>query len=362
MNPNEEYVQIKPQYFLHGMYVDSDIYYIQANKPVLFCKSSIITEEKIRKLREIADLNAPIYIQKATYHILMQQYESMNKTHTAMEQRCRGAQKEFGKRVQQAKFTNKVDVAEMKKISDVLEDTVDQVELSHLIQWISYMRDNDEYLCTHSVNVGVLSGLIGKWLGYEPEKEKKLVLTGLLHDIGKTKIDDRIINKPGRLTSEEFTEIKKHPLHTYKILKNSGIEDEEILSGAMGHHEKGNGSGYPDGLSIDKISTFARIISIADIYDAMVAKRTYKDAQSPFVVLDEFYRNKFSDLDIRLVDIFLEHMAGEMIGKQTILSDGRMAEVVFIEKSNFLYPMVKCNGEVINTSPNLRCETLCMDL
>lgn len=355
----EDYIQIKPDFFLKGMYIDSDIFYVQNGKAVLFCQQAIITEEKINKLKAISESNAPIFVSKQGYIFLMQQYESIKNINEEQAKNYRKTKDMFAKQAEEIRRTGKVDTKQSEMLADMVNETLDRAELSYIVQWVSYMRDTDEYLCTHSVNVSMLNGMMGKWLGLSTEEEKKLVLAGLLHDIGKVKIAEEIINKPGKLTKEEYEIVKRHPLFSYDILMSSGIKDEEILSGARGHHEKGNGSGYPDGLVLDKISLFARVTAISDIYDAMVAKRAYKDACSPFQVLDEFYKNKFSDLDIRLVDIFLDRMANDMIGRDAVLSDGRMGKIVFIDKDNIAYPVVKSGDEIIYTTFNLRCEALC---
>ena len=260
------------------------------------------------------------------------------------------------------KQNGEIEMKEAVKLVQTVNETVEQAELSFLIHWISYMRDSDEYLYTHGVNVGILNGMMARWLELSDEDEQRLILVGLLHDVGKTLIKDEIINKAEKLTKEEYDEVKKHSIHSYELLKKSGITDELVLSGVRGHHEKGNGSGYPDGLKLKEIPLFARITSISDIYDAMVAKRVYKEAHSPFEVLDEFYRNKYSDLDIRLVDLFLDKMATELIGKDAVLSNGKIARIVYLEKTNFAYPIVQCEDKVIVTSDDLKCVTLFSDL
>lgn len=362
MDTKDEFVQMKPEYFLKGMYVDSDVFYILENRPVLFCRQEVITDEKLTKLRTITEDNAPVFVARESYERLIRQYHHLKWVNEEQAKKYRETKEKFAGIIQESRKSGVTKVDEAAKLANIMDASINNVELSFIIQWLSYMRESDEYLCTHSVNVGILNGLMGKWLGVDKERERKLVLTGLLHDIGKTRIDEAVLNKPGRLTGEEFEEIKKHPVYSYEILKKSGVTDADILDGARGHHEKGNGSGYPDGLGLEQIGLFARITAISDIYDAMVAKRVYKEASTPFEVLDEFYRNKFSDLDIRLVDVFLERMAGELSGREVILSDGRLGKIVFIEKTGFAYPVVQCQDEIINTNKRLRCVSLCADI
>lgn len=362
MEKKEEFCRIEPEYFLKGMYVDTDVFYIQDNKPVLFCKQAIITDHKIIKLQKIAEQGAPIFLSRQGYNRLMEEYSHFKNNNQMHAEKYEEVKKKFSGLYEAGKETGKIELGDAGKLVEMVSGSLENVEFSFILQWISYMRGVDEYLYTHSVNVAILNGLMSKWIGLSEEEEKNLVLTGLLHDIGKTKIDEGVLNKPGGLTPEEFEAVKQHPVHSYRILKDSGITNENILRGARGHHEKGNGSGYPDKLLLEDIPFYARITAISDIYDAMVAKRVYKEAKTPFEVLDEFYRNKFSDLDIRLVDIFLNKMANEMIGRNVIISDGRTAKIVFMEKSNFAYPVVQCGEEVIYTSKSLKCESLCMNI
>lgn len=277
----------------------------------------------------------------------------------SMDMRFREFRLDISLACDEAKSSGRIDSEDAKALAEQVNKSLEEADLAFILQWISYMRDQGEYLNTHSLNVGLLNGLLGRWLKLPAEDIEKLVFTGLFHDVGKARIADKILDKPDKLTKEEFDEMKKHPLYSYEILKASGITDDNILKGVKGHHEKVNGNGYPEGLTLEDITLFGRITSISDIYDAMAASKSYKAASTPFEVLHEFSRNKFSELDIRLVDIFLNRMASEMAGREVVLSDGRKCSIVFADVSKFAYPVVKCGEEIINTSKELRCETLC---
>jgi HD-GYP domain-containing protein (c-di-GMP phosphodiesterase class II) len=126
----------------------------------------------------------------------------------------------------------------------------------------------------------------------------------------------------------------------------------------LSHHEKLNGTGYPNGIKLDQLSLFARVTAVSDVYDAMVAKRPYKDRNSPFKILAEFALHKFSHLDISIVNIFLEKMPAALAGKNVLLSDGRIAKIVYINPHNFTYPIVEIEGNLISTSPDLECVSM----
>ncbi|MCL2638073.1 MAG: HD-GYP domain-containing protein [Oscillospiraceae bacterium] len=229
-------------------------------------------------------------------------------------------------------------------------------DISLIIDSINNIRSVDEYLHTHSLNVAFLNGLMAKWLRYDKKRHDELVKTGLLHDIGKLLIPDSILNKPARLTKEEFETIKKHSVLSFEMLVNSGIREKALLLGIVQHHEKLNGSGYPHGLTAKDITDFARITSISDIYDAMIAKRAYKDAQSPFTILENFAEEGYSMLDIKLVKLFIDCMIGELKGKFMVLSDGSVAKVAMVNERNLKYPMMELeDGTIISTTPELYC-------
>lgn len=144
---------------------------------------------------------------------------------------------------------------------------------------------HDYYTHTHSINVTLYALALGAFLKLDSETLKILGTAALLHDLGKSRVDNGIINKNGKLNENEFREMKKHPATGYLIAKKVGITDERILSAIRHHHEKMDGTGYPDGLKDPEISFFARLIGTCDIFDALTTKRSYKEAMSSFQAL-----------------------------------------------------------------------------
>lgn len=136
----------------------------------------------------------------------------------------------------------------------------------------------DNYTHTHSQNVSMYSVEIGRKLGISQELLEKLEFSAILHDVGKIGIPDSILLKPGKLTDEEYQIIKNHTIYGAEILSQIKYVDKEILSGALEHHERLDGSGYPYGKKNGEISLFGRIIGIVDVYDALSTKRSYKEA------------------------------------------------------------------------------------
>jgi HD-GYP domain-containing protein (c-di-GMP phosphodiesterase class II) len=202
---------------------------------------------------------------------------------------------------------------------------------------------------------------MGKWLGLDEEEIENLILLGLVHDIGKTKIPPEILNSPNKLTYEEFMIMKRHPVYTYELLNNNSKFNEKMKRGALHHHERMNGTGYPARLRADSIPVYSRVTSISDVYDAMVSERLHKRAESPFKVLLQLQTDQFSGLDIRLMNIFNEQMPKELIGKSVLLSDGRAATVRHINDLKMEYPVVEVDNEIIVTNKDLHCLSMIID-
>lgn len=162
----------------------------------------------------------------------------------------------------------------------------------------------DAYTKGHSTRVAEYSRMIAERAGKDEDYQVAIYFMGLLHDIGKIGVKDEIINKPGRLTDEEFAMIKSHPAIGYDILKNM-TEIENIEYGARWHHERYDGTGYPDGIKGEEIPEYARIIAIADAYDAMASNRSYRSAMPQDVIREEIIKGKGRQFDPELADIML---------------------------------------------------------
>lgn len=174
-----------------------------------------------------------------------------------------------------------------------------------LIQTLSKtIEAKDKYTKGHSARVAKYSAMIGARCGYHGEQLKALEYAALLHDVGKIGISDAIINKTERLTDEEFAEIKKHPVIGYEILSEIS-EIPELKVGARWHHERYGGTGYPDRLGGEDIAEIARIISVADAYDAMTSTRSYRDCLPQNVVREEIQRGRGRQFDPQFADIML---------------------------------------------------------
>lgn len=219
--------------------------------------------------------------------------------------------------------------AEFSKVREIVEQILNEVSgTPELMVGLSAIRNFDEDTFTHSVNVCVLSLILGKALLYRREELVKLGMGALLHDVGKMKIPREILGKPDRLTREEFEQIKTHSLAGYEILK--GKVEISLLSAhvALQHHEKVDGSGYPRGLRGGEIHEFARITAIADMFDALTSDRAYRCRVPPHEAARLLKLKSGKHLDERLTTRFLERIAFYPNGTIVRLNNGEVGVVV----------------------------------
>lgn len=197
---------------------------------------------------------------------------------------------------------------EVKKQTKAAEERREKIERlsGQIIVTLAKTIDaKDKYTNGHSERVAAYAREIARRIGLSEEEQQAVYYMGLLHDIGKIGISDAIINKTEKLTDEEYRIIKMHPVIGEEILRNIS-EMPDIIIGAKYHHEKYDGSGYPDGIAGDDIPLPARIIGIADAYDAMASKRSYRDVLPQKVVREEIRKGRGTQFEPRCTDILLE--------------------------------------------------------
>lgn len=193
------------------------------------------------------------------------------------------------------------------------------------------LRQIDDSTYAHSINVAIISRMIGIWLNYSDKELDLLTLCGLLHDIGKCCIPSQIISKPAKLTPEEYSEVQKHTLLGYEILKPMPL-DEHVKNVALMHHERCDGTGYPNHLKGNEIDDFAAIVAIADVYDAMTSNRCYRAGLCPFEVIAQFEQEGLQKYKPKYILTFLSRIANTYINNTVRLNDGTVGEIVLINK------------------------------
>lgn len=190
------------------------------------------------------------------------------------------------------------------------------------------IRDIDSYTYLHSVDVCIYSVILGKNLGYSKDMLMDLGMGAILHDVGKCKIPSKILFKPGKLTTDEYSLMMLHTVYGAEILKSSYGMNSRIANIAFQHHEKWNGSGYPTGIAAYDIDPFPRIVSLVDVYDALISDRVYRKGEQPHIATDYIKRNSGILFDPYIVNLFMENIAIYFEGTLVQLSTGELGYVM----------------------------------
>ncbi len=206
------------------------------------------------------------------------------------------------------------------------------------------LRTYDNFTYAHSVNVAVYACVIGIGLGYDETSLKNLVTAALLHDLGKLTVPEDIINKPTRLTKEEYNLIKKHPTLSYELIKDDRNISNEVKEAVLSHHENEDGTGYPNGTRGESQSEFTKILHVADVYDALVSERPYKQPYSPYEAAEYMMGGCGILFDQRIVEALLDFVPLYPKGTRVTLSNGKKGIIMKNDGFNNLRPIIKMDS------------------
>lgn len=355
---------IAMEYLSEGMLAEGNIYCYVENKPVLMVpQGTYLTEVTIEKMKKADIIFRNIYVPKAFYQTLhsLELPDSLHQEHLEKQIGYQVAKQQTTKLIHDVARTGTVSAAQTKLLAKGILQKLDSTTAALVLQCINGKNKVDEYFYTHSTNVAFLNGLMAKWLRLSPEETSLLIACGLLHDIGKIKTPTEILYAPRALLQDEFEIMKQHPIHSYELLQCSPSIHPSIPLSARHHHERMNGTGYPDGLSADAIPYYARITAVSDVYDAMVSQRCYKTAFSPFEILEQLSEGKFSDLDYTLTQVFLDNMPLELVGQSVLLSNGAIGVVRYVDPQNWVCPIVDVDGTVFACDDQIFCVSVAFD-
>lgn len=249
-----------------------------------------------------------------------------------------------------------ITMTEAKATVDCVVDSI--LRNAEALSWLSKIRNKDEYTAEHCLNVCILSATFARHLGFSDSDMRKVALCGLLHDIGKSKIPDEILNKKGRLTDEEFTLMKSHPVFGRDMLLSISQSDRAVIDVAHSHHERIDGQGYPRGLTASQIPYFAKVVAVVDCYDAITSHRCYDSARSSMEALDIIYRGAGKQFDKELAEEFIKCIGIYPPGSIVELTDKRIAIVIANTKTNKLRPRVL----IVRNENKQLCPEIIVDL
>lgn len=252
-----------------------------------------------------------------------------------------------GMRIRAAKFLESVD---LDKCAYIANQIVQQV-LANKDTAAEVNRISGYDLCTwmHSVDVCTYSVMCGMAFGYSDRELAELSQAALLHDIGKTMVSFDILNKPAKLTPDEFALMKNHPEYGWDLLRHNTSLSVPVYASVYEHHENEDGTGYPRGVSGKNIYRYAKIIHVADVYEACTAMRPYKKPMNPADALENLMSGYGTVFDKDVVNVFRSIVVLYPVGRTVLLSDGRTGTVIENRRSALQRPVVKLdNGDVLD--------------
>jgi HD-GYP domain-containing protein (c-di-GMP phosphodiesterase class II) len=229
-----------------------------------------------------------------------------------------------------------------------LEKVLQHIRHYNLLTFSPRRSNFQDYLIHNGIMVALSSYQLARWCGFQEKDWIPIAISGLLHDIGNSRIDEAILHKPNLLTESEYETLKKHTIIGYNILKNVPALNDGIKFCALQHHEREDGSGYPLGVKSDKIHDYPKLVAVTDMFHAMTTHRLYKNATSPYLVLEELVKESFGRLDPRIVRTFVSNVTQFHNGMIVKLNNNVHGEIVFTDRNNPTRPMVNVNGKIIN--------------
>lgn len=251
---------------------------------------------------------------------------------------------------------SKIDIEGSKKLVSSCVDSILSNETA--LFWLSKIKNKDEYTAEHCVRVGILAIAFGKYLQLPRPELELLGLCGMLHDVGKMKVPQHILNKEGPLTQDEYKIVKEHTVLGYVFLRNHGGIDEQVCTAAYNHHERMNGKGYPRKVSAELLSLYDRIIAIIDSYDAMISDRCYRKGMSPSKALSQLYKGQRELYDHQLIQQFIQMVGVYPVGSLVELSNGQVGVVLSVNEHSKLEPVV----EIVTDKDKKRIQPISIDL
>ncbi|OGX68153.1 MAG: histidine kinase, partial [Paenibacillus sp. RIFOXYA1_FULL_44_5] len=319
-----------------GMRLAKNIY--NEDGRVLLGKHMELTEQLLRRLKQLGI--QMVYIEDAlTDDVIVEELlsdETRIKALTGLKVQFRKIMEDTGRKgVIQHNQLGK----SMRDIQTMIIDDLSRNEQAMIM--LMNMNAADHYLYHHSLNVCIYTTMLGLAHGYSRDELMVLGVGSLLHDVGKTKIPEQLLKKPGSLSSEEFEEVKKHAEYGFQILKDE--PNISLLSAhcAYQHHERLNGSGYPRGIKDNEIHEYAKLIGLVDSYDAMISHRVYRSALLPHQAMEIMYGGAGTLYDKYQIELFRDKVAIYPLGITVTLNTGESGVVVDLNSTFAHRPIVR---------------------
>lgn len=336
------------------MILAQDVY--NASGTLIVSTNFKLTQKHIAKIRELGITHLWVFddhvdgITEAEFLKMQQEKQKESVLRRPLREEC---QKTYNQSKDSVKEIltgfSKGKSVDMPKVVETAESLLAEFQENlDIIKALNSFKNSDDYTYTHSINVALLCSMMGKWLDLSQQEIKDLTASGLLHDLGKSKVPIEILHKPSSLTTEEYKIVKKHTVYGYKAVEALHNVKNEVKMSVLMHHERLDGSGYPLGAKGSQIPKYAQIIGIIDTFDAMTSERPYKKRSFPFDAFKELERSAFGKLNPKLLFMFLEKMASYYIGEIVRLSTGEYGEIVYINPQCVYKPIIKIDNAFVD--------------
>jgi len=325
-----------------GCYLGEDVYSVGGN--MIVPQNTIITEYILNKLHDFRIDKVFIYESNPIHGDDYLYDKNLNEDQKKYIEDVNTAKK----MLQDLASGKELDFSKAENISDHIYSKIN--DCSSIMDCVNSVRIADSYTYSHLVNVSVYSMLLGKWLGFNKKQLKEVVMAGLLHDIGKAHIPHDILNKNGPLTDEEFEIMKRHTIYGYELVKNNKEISMDVKRAIIMHHEKEDGTGYPFGIKGNQKNLYSKIVTVADIFDAITSERVYRGRQTPFTAFRELESVGFGTLDPKIMMIMFTNMPSYYVGSKVKLKNGEIGEVVYVPNQCAYAPIVKVNDNFLDFS------------
>ncbi len=297
----------------------------------------IITEDVAQELNEKAEKNKPLNPEKTT-----QEFRNFNRTYQDMANDLEAAFQTILEHPYEP-FDPDPIIKQIQELANTVKNTL------HLMNTLQLLREYNDTMYIHSISVALIAHTIALQQNFSEEVLRDVIFASAFHDIGKIKVPIEILYKPGRLTDDEFYAVQQHAQMGYEMLNKAGFP-KVVQQAALMHHERCDGSGYPSSLTADGISLSAKLVAIADVYDAMTARRTYRKEICSFDVIAEFENSGYQKFDTSLLLPFLTSIAQSHINHQVRLSNSLIGTIVMINQHKLSKPVVNIDGTFIDLS------------
>ncbi len=325
-----------------GSYLGEDVYSVGGNMIVPI--NTIITEHILRKLKDFRIDRVFIFMSNPVHG-----------DDYLTDQNINDDQKKYIEDVNTAKLMlqdlasgKELDFSKAENISEHIYSKIN--DCGSLMDCVNSVRIADSYTYSHLVNVSVYSMLLGKWCGFSKKQLKEIVMAGLLHDVGKAQIPLEILNKRGSLSEEEFEIMKRHTVYGYEMIKDNPEISMDIKRAVIMHHEKENGSGYPFGIKGSQKNLYSKIVTVADIFDAITSERVYRGRQTPFTAFKELENVGFETVDPKVMMVMFTNMPSYYVGSKVKMKNGEIGEVVYVPNQCAYAPVVRVNESFVDFS------------